>query len=159
MLLQLPNAGDDLQAIKRGVMEMADLIAINKADLDTAAATRAQAQITSALRVFGHHGNPNARDTAPVVQLSATAGTGLREFWDTVSSLIDARRADGRLAQRRREQAQTWMWDVIRARLLADFREHADVRAALDATAADVVAGTLAPSVAARRLLQTFERN
>ncbi len=159
VLLQLPNAGDDLQAIKRGVMELADVIAINKADIDAAAATRAQAQITSALRVFGHHGNPDARDVAPVLLLSATAGTGLREFWDTVAGLVAARRADGRLARRRREQAKTWMWDTIHARLLADFREHADVRAALDATTVDVMAGTLAPSVAARRLLQAFERH
>lgn len=57
-LLQLPNAGDDLQAIKRGVMELADLVVINKADLDAAAATRAQAQITSALRLLTQHGNP-----------------------------------------------------------------------------------------------------
>ena len=58
VLLQLPNAGDDLQAIKKGVMELADLVVINKADLDEAAATRARAQITSALRLFGQHGNP-----------------------------------------------------------------------------------------------------
>jgi LAO/AO transport system kinase len=57
-LLQLPNAGDDLQAIKRGVMELADLVVINKSDLDVAAATRAQAQITSALRLLTQHGNP-----------------------------------------------------------------------------------------------------
>ena len=57
-LMQLPNAGDDLQAIKKGVMELADLVVINKADIDTAAATRAQAQITSALRLLGLHGNP-----------------------------------------------------------------------------------------------------
>ena len=56
VLLQLPNAGDDLQAIKKGVMELADLVVINKADLDAEAATRAQAQITSALRLFGQHG-------------------------------------------------------------------------------------------------------
>jgi LAO/AO transport system kinase len=59
VLLQLPNAGDDLQAIKKGVMELADLVVINKADLDEAAATRARAQITSALRLFGLHGNPD----------------------------------------------------------------------------------------------------
>src|SRR5450755_1347911 len=58
VLMQLPNAGDDLQAIKKGVMEVADLVVINKADLDAAAATRAEAQITSALRVFGFHGHP-----------------------------------------------------------------------------------------------------
>src|SRR5688572_17253112 len=58
VLMQLPNAGDDLQAIKKGVMELADLVVINKADIDPDAATRARAQITSALRLFGHHGNP-----------------------------------------------------------------------------------------------------
>jgi LAO/AO transport system kinase len=59
VLLQLPNAGDDLQAIKKGVMELADLVVINKADLDEDAATRARAQITSALRVLGQHGHPD----------------------------------------------------------------------------------------------------
>ncbi|HRY90000.1 MAG TPA: methylmalonyl Co-A mutase-associated GTPase MeaB, partial [Rubrivivax sp.] len=58
VLLQLPNAGDDLQAIKKGVMELADLVAINKADLDPDAATRARAQITSAMRLIGRQGNP-----------------------------------------------------------------------------------------------------
>ena len=59
VLMQLPNAGDDLQAIKKGVMELADLVVINKADIDADAATRAQAQITSALRLFGQHGHPD----------------------------------------------------------------------------------------------------
>src|SRR5574343_1768484 len=58
-LLQLPNAGDDLQAIKKGVMEIADLVAINKADIDANAAMRAQAQITSSLRLFSQHGHPD----------------------------------------------------------------------------------------------------
>jgi LAO/AO transport system kinase len=64
-LLQLPNAGDDLQAIKKGVMELADLVVINKADLDEGAATRARAQITSALRLFGLHGNPERSPGRP----------------------------------------------------------------------------------------------
>ena len=85
VLMQLPNAGDDLQAIKKGVMELADLVVINKADLDADAATRAQAQITSALRLFGHQGNPEhaqAHDARrhralwlpQVMQLSALRG-------------------------------------------------------------------------------------
>jgi LAO/AO transport system kinase len=65
VLMQLPNAGDDLQAIKKGVMELADLVVINKADLDPDAATRAQAQITSALRLFGQHGNPGRSPGRP----------------------------------------------------------------------------------------------
>jgi LAO/AO transport system kinase len=72
LLLQLPNAGDDLQAIKKGVMELADLVVINKADLDEAAATRARAQITSALRLIGLHGHRGT--SAQVLQLSALQG-------------------------------------------------------------------------------------
>ena len=73
VLLQLPNAGDDLQAIKKGVMELADLVVINKADIDPAAATRARAQIQSALRIFGLHGNP---DRSPGRPKSASAPSG-----------------------------------------------------------------------------------
>ena len=158
VLLQLPNAGDDLQAMKRGVMELADMVVINKADLDAAAATRAQAQITSALRIFGHHGNPQQRDAASVMQVSALEGRGVDAFWQAVTATIEARRQDGRFDARRRDQALAWMWDTIRSRLFADFREHAAVQAMLDATTRDVAAGALAPSVAARRLLQAFER-
>jgi LAO/AO transport system kinase len=83
VLLQLPNAGDDLQAIKKGVMELADLVVINKADLDEAAATRARAQISSSLRLIGLHGNPDHLHHdqqvwhPEVLQLSALKGSGL----------------------------------------------------------------------------------
>jgi len=106
VLLQLPNAGDDLQAIKRGVMELADLVVINKADLDEAAATRARAQITSALRLFGQQGHPHhARHDRSlwhplVLQLSALRGTGLAEFWGHVSHFRELQRASGRAAAR-----------------------------------------------------------
>jgi LAO/AO transport system kinase len=76
VLMQLPNAGDDLQAIKKGVMELADLVVINKADLDAAAATRAQAQITSSLRLLGQHGNP---ERSPGRPKNANAPSGGRE--------------------------------------------------------------------------------
>ncbi|CAM8662287.1 ArgK Putative periplasmic protein kinase ArgK and related GTPases of G3E family [Comamonadaceae bacterium] len=89
VLMQLPNAGDDLQAIKKGVMELADLVVINKADIDADAATRAQAQITSSLRLLGMHGNPNDphsdKHWAPkVISLSALQSTGLDAFWAAV---------------------------------------------------------------------------
>ena len=89
-VLQLPNAGDDLQAIMKGVMERADLVVINKADIDPNAATRAQAQITSSLRLLSMHGNPeHAQHNAAlwqlkVLQISALQGQGVREFWQTV---------------------------------------------------------------------------
>ena len=98
VLMQLPNAGDDLQAIKKGVMELADLVVINKADLDEAAATRARAQITSALRWFG----PHAPAGAPVLQLSALKGSGLADFWQAVSDFRERQSAGGEQAARRR---------------------------------------------------------
>ena len=150
VLLQLPNAGDDLQAIKKGVMELADLVVINKADLDEAAATRARAQITSAMRLLGPHAYPGAQQ---VLQLSALQGSGLDNFWQTVTAFIDIQRASGRLADRRHAQDQAWMWERIEAGLRERFRQHPAVREALPATTDDVHAGRVAASVAARRLL------
>jgi LAO/AO transport system kinase len=153
VLMQLPNAGDDLQAIKKGVMELADLVLINKADLDEAAATRAQAQITSALRHLG----PHAPAAAQVLQLSALKSTGLDEFWRAVGALRDQRRAGGQLAQRRRQQDRAWMWERVEAGLRQRFRQHPAVRAALPEFIADVEAGRVAASVAARRLLDLMD--
>ncbi len=158
VLLQLPNAGDDLQAIKRGVMELADLVAINKADIDDAAATRAQAQITSALRVFGFHGRAG-HHAVPVLKLSAIKGDGIDTFWQTVQVEIAQRRNSGAFDTRRSAQREAWLWDIVQARLLIDFKQHAAVRAALPQTLADVNASRTAPTVAARALLNLFEKN
>jgi LAO/AO transport system kinase len=161
VLLQLPNAGDDLQAIKRGVMELADLVAINKADLDDAAATRAMAQITSALRIFALHGAHGRGEAgaAPVVKLSALKAEGLAAFWQTVQAEVGRRRASGAFEVRRQAQREAWLWDVVRSRLLHDFRRHPAVREALARTLADVHATRTAPTVAARALLDRFEKN
>jgi LAO/AO transport system kinase len=172
VLMQLPNAGDDLQAIKKGVMEIADLVVINKADLDRDAATRAQAQITSALRLFGHHGNPahaqamraaHAEPGSPeaeirfwqprVMQLSALEGTGVDAFWDAVSAFRRLQEANGRLAARREKQSLAWMWERIDAGLKQAFRQHPQVRELLPRTVAQVAAGALPASTAARQLL------
>ena len=158
-LLQLPNAGDDLQAIKKGVMELADLVVINKADLDEAAATRARAQITSALRLFGLHGNPDHlhHDETiwhpQVLQMSALKGQGVDAFWAAVTQFRDLQTANGRLASRRQQQDLAWMWERIEAGLRQRFKSHAAVRDALPALTDDVRAGRVAASVAARRLL------
>ncbi|EGJ10621.1 MULTISPECIES: methylmalonyl Co-A mutase-associated GTPase MeaB [Rubrivivax] len=153
VLLQLPNAGDDLQAIKKGVMELADLVVINKADLDPDAATRARAQITSALRFLG----PHAAAPAQVLQLSALKGSGLDEFWAAVSGFNERQRTSGRLAARRRAQDEAWMWDRIEAGLRQRFKQHPAVRDALPAITDDVLSGRLAASVAARRLLDLMD--
>ncbi|MEO5670882.1 MAG: methylmalonyl Co-A mutase-associated GTPase MeaB [Ramlibacter sp.] len=163
VLMQLPNAGDDLQAIKKGVMELADLVVINKADLDVDAATRAQAQITSALRLFGQHGNPghanhDLKTWHPrVVQLSALSGHGLDRFWDQVGQFRTLQTANGQLAARRRHQALAWMWERIEAGLKQAFHRNSQVRGMLPALMKQVEAGTVASSTAARQLLDAHE--
>jgi LAO/AO transport system kinase len=163
VLLQLPNAGDDLQAIKRGVMELADLVVINKADLDPDAATRARAQITSALRLLGQQGNPEhaAHDgqvwTPQVMQLSARTGEGVAGFWQMVERYRSLQAANGRLAARRKRQDEAWMNERIASGLQERFRRHAAVKAALPELLKQVRDGTLPPSVAARRALELLE--
>jgi LAO/AO transport system kinase len=157
VLLQLPNAGDDLQAIKRGVMELADLVVINKADLDEAAATRAQAQIVSALKVFGSHGRGGQHEV-PVLKLSALRAADMMPFWDAVTAQARRRRDTGLFDARRRAQRESWLWDMVHARLAADFKQHPAVREALARTLADVSASRTAPTVAARALLNLFEK-
>ena len=163
VLLQLPNAGDELQAIKKGVMELADLVVVNKADLDEAAATRARAQITSSLRLFGQHGHPGraAHDAAhwqpQVLQLSALRSTGLEDFWRAVTRFRGLQETSGRFAARRHAQDRDWMRERIDAGLRQRFNDHPAVRAALPGMTADVRAGRLAASVAARRLLDLID--
>ena len=159
VLLQLPNAGDDLQAIKKGVMELADLVVINKADLDPKAATRAQAQITSSLRLLGLHGNPEHAHHddklwhPKVIQISALRGQGIDTFWAEVSEFRRLQTANGRLAARRQQQALAWMWERIDAGLKQAFRQHPQVRRLLPAMEADVAQGRVPASTAARILL------
>lgn len=161
-LLQLPNAGDDLQAIKKGVMELADLVVINKADIDPDAATRAQAQITSSLRLLGLHGNPDHlhHDAAVwhprVIQISALHNQGVDSFWGQVSDFQRLQHSSGRHGRKRERQAQAWMWERIEAGLRQRFRQHPEVRARLEPTTRQVLAGQLPASTAARQLLDLF---
>ena len=162
VLLQLPNAGDDLQAIKKGVMELADLVAINKADLDRDAATRAQAQITSALRILGQHGHPDHAHHdetlwhPQVLQLSGLTGDGVDKFWEAVTRFRTLQEKSGRLAARRRQQALAWMWERIESGLRQAFRQHDGVKALLPQLTREVEDGRIASSTAARQLLATM---
>jgi LAO/AO transport system kinase len=162
VLMQLPNAGDDLQAIKKGVMEIADLVVINKADIDAIAATRAELQITSALQLLGMHGGSGHAhaDTTQwhpkVVQLSALLGQGVDNFWAAVSEFRSLQTANGRLGLRRQQQALSWMWERIEAGLRQSFKDHPDVRHQLPLVAARVAQGQMAASTAARQLLASM---
>ena len=163
VLLQLPNAGDDLQAIKKGVMEIADLVVINKADIDPNAATRARAQIMSSLRLFGLHGNPdhvhhdNQQWHPQVIQISALKGDGVDTFWSNVSEFRRLQTASGKLQARRQQQSKAWMWERIDAGLMQRFKAHPKVREQLAHDTAAVLAGELPASTAARALLELFD--
>lgn len=159
VLMQLPNAGDDLQAIKKGVMELADLVVINKADIDADAATRAQAQITSALRLLGQHGRSDHAHHdetlwhPQVVQLSALNSQGVDRFWAAVTEFRSLQGANGRLVARRQQQALAWMWERIDAVLKQEFRQNSAVSTLLPQLSKDVIAGRIPASTAARNLL------
>lgn len=162
VLMQLPNAGDDLQAIKKGVMELADLVIINKADIDADAAMRAQAQITSAMRLFGLVNNAMGAAQAEnfdknwhpqVIQLSALHNTGVDAFWAAVTQFRTLQASNGKLAERRRQQSLSWMWERIDAALKHAFRRDPAVSTLLPEMLTQVADGRIPASTAARNLL------
>jgi LAO/AO transport system kinase len=157
VLMQLPNAGDDLQAIKKGVMELADLVVINKADIDPLAATRAQAQIVSSMRIFEMHGH-NVHNKSDALQrvllLSALKNEGVAQFWEAVKSFKSIREGSGQLEQRRQQQSVSWMWERIDADLKRNFLQAKRVKMQLLKIQDQVRFGQLPASVAARQLLQ-----
>ncbi len=149
-LLQLPNAGDDLQAIKKGIMEIADLIVINKADIDPVAAMRAKSQIKTALHML-RPASPNW--AVPVLTLSALQKQGIADFWNAVMDYRRTLTDSGELAAKRRHQAMAWMWELIDSALRSRFRNHPQVKQDLPALARAVEEGSTTPSIAALRLL------
>ncbi|MBP7920780.1 MAG: methylmalonyl Co-A mutase-associated GTPase MeaB [Limnohabitans sp.] len=161
VLMQLPNAGDDLQAIKKGVMELADLVLINKADLDPEAASRAQAFIRSAMQLLrgghGHHSDKQPVHWSPdVLNSSALQGVGVKEFWAQVLSFKKLQMTDGQWVSRRQAQSLSWMNDRIDVGLKQAFQSSTEVSQMLPALKADVLAGKVAASTAARQLLAAW---
>ena len=155
LLLLLPGGGDELQGIKKGIVELADVIVVNKADGDLAGPARhAVAEYRHALALL----RPAlAGWTVPVLAASARAGTGVGEVWEAVGGHRAALGPHG-LAARRSAQARAWLWDEIRETLVASFTGHGAVRGSLAAVEADVEAGRLTPGTGAARLLAAFRR-
>jgi LAO/AO transport system kinase len=154
VLLMLPGAGDELQGIKKGVVELADLILVNKADGELAAAAqRAVADYRNALRLL----RPASSHWRPeVLAVSALAGTNIEKMWQAVERFRHAVEIDGALAGRRASQARAALWAEISAGLLEQLRLSPVLRDRLPEIEDDVMAGRAAPAVAARRLLEAF---
>lgn len=155
VLLQLPNAGDDLQAIKKGVVELADIVVFNKADIDPVAAERAAGQMRSALSML-HPSSPHWRPA--VLKASAAKAAGVAEFWQAVLAHRQVLADAGELAAKRRHQAVSWLWQLIDSGLRHRFREHPAVLAALPELTRAVEEGGTTPTVAAHRLLALMSR-
>ncbi len=153
-LLLLPGGGDELQGLKRGIVELADILAINKADGELeAAAGRAAAEYANAVRLLppGHEGwQP------PVLTCSAKTGTGIAEVWAEIARFREAFGPGGAIADKRARQAQAWMWNEISETLMARFKAHPEVAEQLTALGDKVRAGILTPAAAARALMATF---
>jgi len=154
LLLLLPGGGDELQGLKRGIVEMADLVLVNKDDGELAdAAQRAAAEYRAALHLLGA-GTPDW--PVPVATCSALTGTGIAEAWQWVGTFRTTMEPMGAIAARRATQARAWMWSEIREGLIDTLKANPNVAACLPALEADVGAGRITPAAAARRLLDAF---
>jgi len=154
LLLLIPGGGDDLQGIKRGIMELADLILINKADGDLL--TRAEhsaADYRAALGLL----HPRTRNwRVPVKTCSALDGRGIDEVWQLVSEYRATLQASGEFDERRSDQAKSWMWSETAESLLMTLKENVAVREQIPQLEASVTTGQLPPAVAAAELLKIF---
>ncbi len=146
LVLMLPGAGDELQGLKKGIVELADLIAVNKADGDNLKrAKAAAAEYRAALHILtprSPHWN------APVITYSALTGDGIAELWAQVLAHGERMRSTGEHAARRREQQVKWMWTMLEERLFARLRSDPAARPKLKQIETAVAAGDLAPAVA-----------
>jgi len=154
VLILPPAAGDELQGIKRGVVELADLVLVNKADGELAAAAqRSTADYGSAVRLL----RPLLPEwEVPVRAVSALEGTGIKEVWDEVAQFRAALEQSGAWSRRRAEQARAALWSEIGDNLLEHFRTAPAVASRLATIEQQVMAGTRTPAAAAQTLLAAF---
>ncbi|TWF81381.1 LAO/AO transport system kinase [Pseudonocardia hierapolitana] len=151
LLLTIARTGDSLQGIKKGILEIADIVAVNKADGPHEADARAAArELRGALRMLTREG---PAWTTPVLTCSARTGAGMDEVWTAVQDHRAALEAAGELDRRRADQQVEWMWRVVRDRLLDRLHSDPDVREALPEVERAVRDGELTPTLAAQRLL------
>lgn len=151
LVLLIAGAGDELQGIKRGILEVADMLAINKADGDNRVrAIRAQASYQGALRLM------RAGNVPPVVTCSALEKKGLDELWALVSESWEALQASGELADKRQTQQVQWMWDMVEDGLRRALRSDAELADLITKLEDAVGHGRATPSAAAVRILRRF---
>ena len=153
LALLIPGGGDELQGIKKGLIELADLLVINKADADPARAERSARDYRNALQIL----TPASPDwTPPVLTASGLTGAGLELLWSQIRRHREVMTANGARAARRADQDSRWMWAMVQDRLADAFRAAPDVAAITDAVEQAVREGRLPASAGADRLLAAF---
>ncbi|WP_344448073.1 methylmalonyl Co-A mutase-associated GTPase MeaB [Actinocorallia aurantiaca] len=153
LFLTIARTGDQLQGIKKGVLELADVIAVNKADGDHALeAQKAARELAGALRLL----RGRSERVVPVLTCSALEGTGLSEVWDQIVAHQESLQESGELARRRRAQQIRWTWAMVEDRLLHALRTSPAVQALTPDLERRVAEGELPPSIAADRILEAF---
>lgn len=154
LVLMLAGAGDEFQGIKKGVLELADLLAVNKADGDNA--RRAQAAAISYQHALHLMTPTSAAWTPPVQTCSAIENTGLPEIWAHIQAHRAALTETGELAERRRAQRLEWTWSMVEGRILDELRQHPEVRRVRAEVERQVVADEATPTLAAQAILRAF---
>jgi GTPase len=153
LVLMLPAGGDELQGIKKGLLELADLVAVNKVDIETQQAAQTALDYANALHML----RPASEVwSPPVLQCSALTGEGVSAIWSEVQRHRAATSANGERDQRRRDQRVRWLWALVEDRLLESFSSDQRVAERLEEVQREVRAGMTAPTVAAEDLLSTF---
>ncbi|MGE0767213.1 MAG: methylmalonyl Co-A mutase-associated GTPase MeaB [Hyphomicrobiaceae bacterium] len=155
LVLLLAGGGDDLQGIKKGIIEIADMIAINKADgANAPAATRAAAEYRGALNILTP-ASPSWQP--PVLTISGLANLGLEELWARIEEHARIMAGNGELETRRRRQAVSWMREMLTDRLLETVRNNPELKVRLPQIEAEVAEGRLSPSVAVEEVLARLD--
>ena len=156
LVLALPGAGDELQALKKGVVELADMIAVNKADGDNISRAKlAASQFSAALHILSPR-SPNW--SPPVVTCSALTGEGIDTLWSNILDHRGRLTASGERAARRGEQQVKWMWTMLEERLFEPLRSNRALKNALPRIEADVAASRLAPAAAVEKIAAMLAR-
>jgi LAO/AO transport system kinase len=155
LFLTLARTGDQLQGIKRGILEIADVIAVNKADGPGGTdARKAARELAGAIRML--RGHTEGGWDVPVLTCSGLTGDGLDRVWTTLTEHQDRMRASGEFDERRRTQQVRWTWQLVRDGLESALRHHPGVRSSVPELERAVLAGELTPALAAQQILRTF---
>lgn len=155
MLLQLATAGDELQGIKKGVMELADAIIINKSDIDRQKTELARQQYQNALHIL----RPKSVNwVVPVQTVSSLKNEGVQDVWEMLSNYREAMQQSGEFDELRKHQAVDWMWALLMDDLKMLFLNHKEVKGIFPQVQEAVAQGITTPSAASRRLLDVFRR-